>query len=401
MLRPALPFRHAFHRCLANNNTPISSKSIVRTFAGKPPQSDIQQVFSEPLKLLQRKNALRVLKHKASATSSLGVGQDEIAPTIDYNYFRREIANRMVDRLEDIKDRDFELALEIGTGMDNEVYKSIIREESLSGNGGGIGGIKKLVRLVNIEAEDDYEVEVVSTDTDKESNSELCDTFTMHHPLPSTLPYPFPSNSFSLIISNLSLHQANNLPGILSECHRLLKPDGCILLSFPGGDTLPELRASLLQAEQERTGGVSIHTGPFVELSSVGSLMNSAKFKLSTIDIDSINIGYSNMFLLLEHLQLMGEGNAALRRKQPAGIGLDTFLAAAAIYQEEYKEEDGGGGEGVVASTQVIYAIGWKEHESQQKADARGSAGAKIGEIKVVQSSAKEGVGSDNDGHLN
>ena len=37
-----------------------------------------------------------------------------------------------------------------------------------------------------------------------------------------------------------------------------------------------------------------------------------------------------------------------------------------------------GEGEEVVASMQVIYGIGWKEHESQQKPDKRGAAGGKI-----------------------
>jgi hypothetical protein len=54
-----------------------------------------------------------------------------------------------------------------------------------------------------------------------------------------------------------------------------------------------------------------------------------------------------------------------------------------------YKGEPGDDGEepGVIATVQVLYAIGWKEHETQQKPDSRGAAGGnKIGgEVPKVE----------------
>ena len=40
-----------------------------------------------------------------------------------------------------------------------------------------------------------------------------------------------------------------------------------------------------------------------------------------------------------------------------------------------------------MASVQVIYGIAWKEHESQQKPDARGSATKKIGDVSITKTS--------------
>jgi len=49
-------------------------------------------------------------------------------------------------------------------------------------------------------------------------------------------------------------------------------------------------------------------------------------------------------------------------------------------YEEDGEEE-------VSGSMQVVYGIGWKDHDSQQKPDERGSAGKKIGENVVVEQS--------------
>ena len=164
---------------------------------------------------------------------------------------------------------------------------------------------------------------------------------------------------------------------------RVLKPDGCLLFALPGGNTLPELRSSLVLAELERTGGVSTHLGPYIDVSNVGGLLTGTGFKLPTVDVDEISIGYPNMMVLMEHLGRMGEGNACLARKERVGLG--TFLAAAAVYRELYPEE-----EGIVASAQVIYGIAWKEHESQQKPLERGSATKKMTDIAITQTSGSE-----------
>ena len=162
---------------------------------------------------------------------------------------------------------------------------------------------------------------------------------------------------------------------------RVLKPDGCFIFTMIGGATLPELRISLTLAELEREGGVGPHVGPFVELSDVGSLLQSAGFSLPTIDIDTIKIAYPNAFVLMEHLQRMGEANASLRRRERTAR--DTFLAAACIYDEMFPldRENKGQEHYVEASVQVIYAIGWSPHPSQQKPKQRGTATHKVGEI--------------------
>ncbi|MPC91844.1 NADH dehydrogenase [ubiquinone] 1 alpha subcomplex assembly factor 5 [Portunus trituberculatus] len=57
-------------------------------------------------------------------------------------------------------------------------------------------------------------------------------------------------------------------------------------------------------------------------------------------------------------LQGMAENNAGVNRK--AHLHRDTMLAASAIYQEMYGKE-----EGVPATFQIIYMIGWKPDPKQ------------------------------------
>lgn len=156
-----------------------------------------------------------------------------------------------------------------------------------------------------------------------------------------------------------------------------------------GGTTLPELRVSMVLAEMEREGGVGAHVGPFVELSDVGSLLQSAGFALPTIDVDTVRISYPNAPILMEHLQRMGEASASLRRRHYTGR--DIFLATACIYDEMFQIESEDGGEtDVEASAQVIFAIGWSPHVSQQKPLERGSAENRISDVGVTQYKADD-----------
>lgn len=51
-----------------------------------------------------------------------------------------------------------------------------------------------------------------------------------------------PENSQDAIVSTLGLHWINDLPGVLAQIQRALKPDGFFLGAMFGGDTLFELR---------------------------------------------------------------------------------------------------------------------------------------------------------------
>ncbi|MCS6853893.1 MAG: methyltransferase domain-containing protein, partial [Elioraea sp.] len=83
---------------------------------------------------------------------------------------------------------------------------------------------------------------------------------------------PFAPASFDLVVSCLSLHWVNDLPGTLIQIRRILVPDGLFLAVMPGLGTLAPLRAALLEAEAELAGGASPRVAPFADLADAAAL---------------------------------------------------------------------------------------------------------------------------------
>ena len=68
---------------------------------------------------------------------------------------------------------------------------------------------------------------------------------------------PLQPHSLDLAVSALAFQFVNDLPGVLAQIRRALKPDGLLLAAMIGGDTLTELRQAFAAAEAECEGGVS------------------------------------------------------------------------------------------------------------------------------------------------
>lgn len=187
---------------------------------------------------------------------------------------------------------------------------------------------------------------------------------------------PFGPESFDLVLSSLSMHWINDLPGVLSQINSILKPDCPFIGAMLGGDTLFELRTSLQLAEQERRGGISPHVSPLADVRDVGGLLQKADFKMLTVDVDDIIVDYPDTFSLMQDLQAMGENNAVLGREMEP-IRRDVLLANEAIYRELYGNPDGS----IPATFRIIYMIGWREGANQPKPLARGSGEVNLKDI--------------------
>ena len=180
---------------------------------------------------------------------------------------------------------------------------------------------------------------------------------------------PFAQNTFDLVSSNLNLHSTNDLPGALSQIKYALKPDGLFIASIFGGETLYELRQVMQKVEMEMYNGVSPRIFPFADLPQMGALMQRAQFNLPVIDSEKITVTYENIFKLFKDLKLMGESNSIIERRKnftPRGF----FMKVAEEYQKSFSEPDGR----IVATFEIIFLLGWKPHESQQKPLKPGSA---------------------------
>ena len=186
---------------------------------------------------------------------------------------------------------------------------------------------------------------------------------------------PFQPGSLDLVISALAFQFVNDLPGVLAQIRRALRPDGLLLAAMIGGDTLTELRQCFAAAEAECEGGVSPRVAPFADLRDVGGLLQRAGFALPVTDLDHIVVRYDNALALMADLRRMGATNILVeRRRTPTRRA--TLLRMAQIYAERFADPDGR----IRATYDVIWLSGWAPHESQPKPLQPGSAKASLEE---------------------
>jgi len=203
------------------------------------------------------------------------------------DYLKDEVANRLLDRLQVIK-RQFPVIVELGAGAGHLV--KYFDDDTTS----------KLIMCDNAEILLNRDIQNQPTFSNVER--QVVDEENLS----------FKPNSVPAILSSLSLHWVNDLPGALIQIHHALRPDGLFLAAMFGGDTLFELRTSLQVAELERGGGLSPRVSPFAEPRDIANLLTRAGFVLTTVDVDEIVVNYPSMFHLLEDLDAMGESNAIL-----------------------------------------------------------------------------------------
>lgn len=261
-----------------------------------------------------------------------------------HDFLIRWTAENLSDRLCDIK-RDFPLALQIGGRTTAEQDEATIKN-------GGIETLchmdiaENLLRAKNapvIQADEEF--------------------------------LPFAGNSLDLVISPLSLHSVNDLPGTLIQINYALKPDGLFLAAMLGGETLYELRQVMMQAEMHINGGVSPRIAPFADKPQMGALLQRAGFALPVVDSDILHVSYDNLYGLMRDLRGMGENNAIEARSRHF-TSRAVMEEAARLYREQYSDEGGR----LTASFEIIFLIGWAPHESQQKPLKPGSADHKLAE---------------------
>lgn len=199
---------------------------------------------------------------------------------------------------------------------------------------------------------------------------------------------PFAPSSFDLIVSPLAIHWINDLPGALIQLRLALKPDGLLLASLFGGETLHELRLSLIEAESELTGGAGPRVSPFADLQDIAGLLQRAGFALPAADRDVVTVRYAEPMRLLADLRAMGE-TSALRERNPRALSRRILTRAFEIYGERYAEDGR-----VRATFEILTATGWSPHESQQKPLKPGSAKMRLADaLKTEEKSAGEKPG--------
>ncbi len=182
--------------------------------------------------------------------------------------------------------------------------------------------------------------------------------------------------TLDLVLSCLSLHWVNDLPGALIQMRRALKPDGLFLAALFGGETLKELRQVLVAAEIEIVGGASPRVSPFADVKDGGALLQRAGFALPVADTDVLTVSYENPLKLMRDLRGMGE-QMATHSRHKSFTRRKILFRAAEIYQEMFGDQSGR----VPATFEVITLTAWSPAANQQQPSKRGTGQVSLADV--------------------
>jgi SAM-dependent methyltransferase len=237
--------------------------------------------------------------------------------------FSQRVGGMLIDRLRDVKRENFERALWVG--------------------GGDAEGMRIFKGIAQLEARDRAVEGVIEQ-------------------------FPFEEASLDLIVVNGRLHVVNDLPGVLIQMRRALKPDGLFLCALPGGETLFELRDALIRVETQLKSGAASRVHPMVDLQTMAGLMQRAGFALPVVDAERQQIFYRGLRVLLRDIKNAGEGLALQER--PPYPGKTFWDAVEKDYLARHADADGL----LAASIEIIFAIGWGPSAAQPQPLKPGSA---------------------------
>lgn len=260
------------------------------------------------------------------------------------DFLENEVAERLADRLLDIK-REFSSVLVLGCkrGRLTKLVRALLPNASITQ-----GDLSPaMVELTSLQTG----IPAVVID---EENLEFAD------------------HQFDLVISNLSLHWVNDLPGCLLQIGHKLKPDGLFLASLIGGDSLASIRSAFLEAEMDLTGGASPRFSPVLDLREAAALLQRVGLALPVADLDRINVSYGTGLKLLHDLRGMGEV-CALNQGIKHFTSRSTLMAALAKLEVE-KDQNGR----LPVNFDILFLTGWRPDSSQQQPLRPGSAKSRL-----------------------
>jgi len=187
---------------------------------------------------------------------------------------------------------------------------------------------------------------------------------------------PFKENSLDCIIAPPGFELVNDLPGVLIQINRALKPDGLFLAAMFGGNTLVELRHVWLQADDQLRGGASPRVAPFIDIRQAGNLLQRAGFALPVADLDTLCVRYESALALMSEVKKMGFANV-LGARSRRFVSPQLLNLVGTLYGEQFSDAD----DRIRATLEINYLAGWCPHESQQKPLKPGSAQQRLADI--------------------
>jgi malonyl-CoA O-methyltransferase len=120
---------------------------------------------------------------------------------------------------------------------------------------------------------------------------------------------PFGINTADLVWSNLALHWHPQPDRVFAEWRRVLRTDGLLMFSCFGPDTFKELRAAFATVDD------APHTLPFVDMHDFGDMLVNVGFSTPVMDMETITVTYPTAEKLIADVRAWGGNPLATRRR--------------------------------------------------------------------------------------
>lgn len=170
---------------------------------------------------------------------------------------------------------------------------------------------------------------------------------------------PIADASVDLVFSSLCLQWSEDLPGVLDELRRVLRPGGLLLISTFGPETLKELRAAWSAVDR------APHVNRFPDMPVVGDAILAAGFRDPVLDLETFTLTYTDARQLMRELKAIGASNADAARAR--GLTGRARLQRVIEAYEPFRNDGR-----LPATYEVIYAQAFAP-ESGQPRRARGA----------------------------
>ncbi|MDZ4141017.1 MAG: malonyl-ACP O-methyltransferase BioC [Methylotenera sp.] len=167
---------------------------------------------------------------------------------------------------------------------------------------------------------------------------------------------PLASASTGLVWSNLAIQWCNDLDGALQEFYRVLQPEGLLMFSTFGPDTLKELRG----ASNVQAGVTSVSR--FIDMHDIGDALVRAGFNAPVLDVERFTLTYDDVKSVMRDLKSIGAHNATDGRAR--GLSGRGFLQKLEANYEQFRIDGK-----LPATFEVVYGHAWRGQDKPKFED--------------------------------
>lgn len=155
--------------------------------------------------------------------------------------------------------------------------------------------------------------------------------------------------SVDLCLSIGELDAADDVQAAAFALRHLLRPGGLLIGAIVGGNSLPRLRSAMLAGDRA-TGQVSPRLHPMIDGPSLAALLTSVGLEEPVIDVDRVDVAYSNLDRLVADLRAMGCTNI-LRDRSRRPIARDALRVTRTAFLD--------GGNRTIERFELLHFAAW------------------------------------------